>query len=112
MLGETVVDEDVGGVSGGAGDSLCDDAVAFGGYVWAAYADVGGVREGVGEVHEPVFIGIGVVVEIGDEFAGGGGQACVSGCAEAHVLRVRVGLGVGVNDLGSEFSRDFSGVVG
>ena len=42
----------------------------------------------MGEVSEPVFIGPGIIIEVGDDLTRGGIQAYVAGAAQAAVLNI------------------------
>jgi hypothetical protein len=86
VFGGGVVEEDVGGSAGGVGDAGGDGAVAGGWDVGSAGAAEVVAFDGGDEVVEPVGVGAGVVVGVGDDVAGGGLPGGVAGVGEAAVL--------------------------
>ena len=79
--------EHVRGSAGGVRDATGNRSVIRKGDVRAAYARIIGVQEDDGEVAQPVRIRKGIVVDVGDDFAGGGFKTRVAGGAQAAVLR-------------------------
>jgi hypothetical protein len=59
-----------------------------------------GGGEGVREIGQPVGIGIRVVVDVGDDLAGGGDHACIARAAEPAVGRADETKTVGTDDGG------------
>ena len=86
VLGFLVGEEDVDRSAGRVGDGLGHRAVARRRDVRAPDADVAGPDEGGGEVAQPVRVGIGVVVGVGDDLARRGAEPDVPRVAQAAVL--------------------------
>ena len=86
MLGLAVGQQDVNGPARRTRDALGDGSIARRGEVRSTHRGVRRAQEPSGEVGEPVRIGVGIVVEIGDDFAGGCIQARVARTGEATVL--------------------------
>ena len=87
MLRLAVGHEDVHGPTRRAGDALGDRAVPRRGDVRSAHPRVGRAHEGGREVGEPLGVGVGVVVDVGDDLPGGRFQARVAGVGETAILR-------------------------
>ena len=88
VLGLPVGDEDVTGSARRAGYALRDRSVAGRGDVGTADTGVRRTHERRGEIAQPVWVGVGVVVEVGDDRAGRGLEAGVARGGEAAVLRL------------------------
>ncbi len=86
VLGFLVGEEDVNRSAGRVGDGLGHRAVARRRDVRAPDADVAGPDEGGGEIPQPVRVGIGVVVGVGDDLARRGAESDVPRVAQAAVL--------------------------
>ncbi len=71
---------------GCARHALCDGTVAWGGDVGPAHAGVSGAQERGRQVREPVGIGVGIVVEVGDDVPGGRGEPRVARVGEPTIL--------------------------
>ena len=108
VLGLAVGDEHVDRAAGRGGDAFGDEAVVLGRDVGPADAGVAvGAQQG-GDVVEPVGVGIGVVVEEGDDLAPRAASIPVlRACAEAAVLGLdQVGaVGAGDRRAGRRWSR-------
>ena len=98
VLRLAVGEEHVRGSAGGVRDTAGNRSVVRKRDVRAAYACIIGVQEDDGEVAQPIRIRAGIVVDVGDDFAGGGLKTRVAGGAQAAVLRA--------NDAESIFLRD------
>ena len=98
-----VGEEHVRGSAGGVRDATGNRTVIRKGDVRAAYACIIGVQEDDGKVAQPVRVRKGIVVDVGDDFAGGGLKTRVAGGAQAAVLRT--------NDAESIFVRSHRGSV-
>ena len=100
VLGLAVGDEDVDRPPRRGGDAFGEEAVVLGRDVGAADAGVAvGAQQG-GDVVQPVGVGIGVVVEEGDDLAAGGFDPLVARVAEAAVLGLDQDRPVAAGDLG------------
>src|SRR5213079_676231 len=75
--------------------------------VWTANRDEVVAEKGADEVIEPVFIGPAIGVGEGDDFAGRGGNASITGDGKTQVLLVMevANIGVGKGDLTGRISR-------
>lgn len=82
-----VVNKHVDRPTGSVGHRLGDDPVAGRSDVRPASGDAAGPDIGVCQVAQPVGIGSGVVVEVGDDLPGGGAHPLVPGRAQPLVFR-------------------------
>ena len=106
VLGHLVGQQHVHGPAGRHGDGFGNQAAAVRRHVGPAGAGVVGARQRVHQVGEPVRVGAGVVVDVGDDLVAGEPQAGVAGAAEAEVLRAdQADAAVAPDDVGGAVGR-------
>src|SRR5438128_12419095 len=81
-----VREQHVDWATGCVSNTIGNRAVASGGEVWPANSRVRRTHESGGKVGEPVGVRIGIVVEIGDDFARGRFQTRIARTAQTIVL--------------------------
>ena len=72
--------------AGRVSNTLSDEPIAERRNVRAAHAGVVGSQECVGKIHQPVRVGVSIVVDVGNDFARGGLQTEIAGSAKATIL--------------------------
>lgn len=88
VLGDGVIEHDMGGSSGRGGREGEADGVGLRGEVGAADGGVGGFGIRPGQPSEPLFIGLAVIIGEGEDFSGGIFSAVIAGGGETGGLEV------------------------
>ena len=86
VLRFTIREQHVDRTAGRASDAVRDDAVPRRREIWSTHPRVCRRQKGRRQIREPIRIGVGIVVRVGDDLAGRRFKAGVAGTGQAAVL--------------------------